>query len=200
MMRLAGLMLEPSGKGPATGTIGRHAPESSEPWQAEAANAYWAIHFGIRQLRDDLRQAAGLEPSELTGSGTHTIRAIRDVSNLSTIIPEDLLADARYQVERWVDAARKIRDIDEVESWVPVPRVPGAEPPVCPYCKTLSLRMSRLRQEVHCLYPGCRDQQGRPVRARMEPGRLTGQGMLVFQDDTVVAYREEQPPPDGDPT
>lgn len=197
--RLARLMPEPSGTGPATGTIGRHAPESSEPWQAEAAHAYWAIHFGLRKLRDEMRTAAGLTADPLSGSGTHTGKAISDVSALGSIVPADLLADARFRVESWVTAGRRIRDIDEVETWTPVPRVPGAEPPMCPYCCTLSLRMSRTRQEVRCFNPECRDLDGNPVRARMEPGVLSDTGQLVFGDDTVVAYREEQRPETGDP-
>ena len=97
-------------------------------------------------------------------------------------------------VARWVSAARRIRDIDEEDAWTPVPRAPGAEPPACPYCRTLSLRMSKAREVVRCFFPGCVDIDGNPTQARMEQGRLGSGGMLVFGDGTVVAYREDHEP------
>jgi hypothetical protein len=185
---LAALLPEPSGTGPATGTIGRHAPESSEPWQSEAADAYWRIWFGARKLADKLRRLAGLQ-RRLWGY-SETPDALAMIHNLATIIPSDELAAARQEVEGWVASARRIRDIDEVETWAPLPRPPGYPPPACPYCATLSLRMAKGREEVRCFYPECRDYDGNPTKARMELGQFTDSGHLVFGDGTVVAYRE----------
>lgn len=186
---LGRLLPEPSGMGPATGTIGRHAPESSEPWQEEAAHAYWAIYFGARKLADHLRRIAGL-PQRSWGYGETSI-ALAMIAGLASSVPAQDLAEAREEAERWVHRAQTIRDIDQAESWQPVPRRPGNKPPACPYCKTLSLRMSKAREEVRCFYPGCTDLDDNPTRARMQLGRLTGTGTLVFGDGTVVAYREE---------
>lgn len=185
---LGRLLPEPSSGGPATGTIGRHAPESSEPWQDEAAHAYWAIYFGARKLANRLRQVAGLPPRAWGYGDTST--ALGLIASLATTVPEQDLAEARQAAESWVTGARRIRDIDEVDTWQPVPRVPGSAPPACPYCHTLSLRMSRLREEVRCFYPDCTDLDGKPTKARMQRGRLGDTGTLVFGDGTVVAYRE----------
>jgi hypothetical protein len=190
---LAALLPEPSGTGPATGTIGRHAPESSEPWQAEAAGAYWAIWFGARKLADELRRTAGV-PIREWGYGD-TPRAMTLIVNLASTVPPGTLAETRRVVEGWVAQAQRIRDIDEAETWAPLPRLPGVPPFVCPYCKTPSLRMNRARLEVRCLMPGCTDLDGNPTRARMRPGRLAEDGALVFDDDTVVAYRDTHDEP-----
>lgn len=188
---LGRLLPEPSGTGPATGTIGRHAPESSEPWQGEAADAYWRIWFGARKLADRLRRRMGL-PVRRWGAGDTgaAFTAIANLAALGSTIPPAEVAEAREEVERWVASAQRIRDIDQVETWVPLPRPPGFPPPACPYCKTLSLRMAKGREEVRCFFPECKDYDGSPTRARMETGRFTDSGHLVFGDGTVVAYRE----------
>jgi hypothetical protein len=54
-----------------------------------------------------------------------------------------------------------------------------------------TLRMAVRREIVRCFNPACRDNDGLAPVARMERGRLTGDGMLVFADTTVVHYREE---------
>lgn len=189
---LAALLPEPSGTGPQTGTIGRHAPESSEPWHGEAADAYWRIYFGARKLADDLRRLAGV-PVRAWGYG-ETTRALGMIASLAASVPEQDLADARQRVESWVNGARRIRDIDEGETWAPLPRPPGFPPPACPYCQTLSLRMAKGREEVRCFYPGCTDFDGDPTKARMELGQFSDSGQLVFGDGTVVAYREGHTP------
>jgi hypothetical protein len=186
---LGRLLPEPSSTGPTTGTIGRSAPESSEPWQSEAADAYWRIWFGARKLAADLQRVAGLPARGWHGSG-ETSAALTMIAKLASSIPEQDLANARQEVEGWVSSARRIRDIDEVETWTPLPRPPGYPPPACPYCKTLSLRMAKGREEVRCFFPECKDLDGRPTRARMELGQFSDSGHLVFGDGTVVAYRE----------
>lgn len=189
---LARLLPEPSSGGPATGTIGRHAPESSEPWQAEAADAYWRIWFGSRKLANRLARVLELRERNYPAGGTgHALTAI---SSYATKIDPEELASTRERVEGWVTSARRIRDIDEIESWVPLPRPKGFPPPACPYCKTLSLRMAKGREEVRCFFPQCQDYDGNPTRARMEIGRYSAAGHLVFGDGTVVAYREEHEP------
>lgn len=191
LARLAALLPEPAGLGPSTGTIGRHAPESSEPWNAEVADVFWRVWFGALKLANQMQRGCDQPETEWTRSSHQAqARAWGVIRNLASAVPEDQLARARVRVEGWVNAAQRVRDIDEQDSWVAVPRAPGLPPPVCPYCKTLSLRMAKAREEVRCFYPGCTDLEGRPTKARMEPGRMTGEGTLVFGDDTVVSYRE----------
>lgn len=189
---LARLLPERGGGGPATGTVSGNAPESGEPWQAEAADAYWRIWFGARKLADRMCVAGGVHPRRWATVG----HATDMIAKLASKVPPDVLAEARRQAEHWVTAARRIRDIDREDVWTPLPRPPGTPPPACPYCHTLSLRMARGREEVRCFFPGCKDLDGHPTRARMEIGRLSSTGHLVFGDGTVVAYRGEH---DGAP-
>jgi hypothetical protein len=53
------LLPELDGTGPSTGTIGRHAPESDEPWNNIVADAYWNLWFGPGMLIGHLRSDAG---------------------------------------------------------------------------------------------------------------------------------------------
>jgi hypothetical protein len=189
---VAALLPEPQGK-PKLGTIGRHPPESSEPWQGEAAAVYWSIHFGVRNLEDVCRDAIGLDPitPRRGGSDTNTGEALKAIAGCAPTLEPGILAEVRRRAESWVTAIERLSDIDLADVWVPVPRQPGAMPPACPYCTLFTLRMTVRRELVRCFNPACRDGDDRPPAARMERGRLTGDGMLVFNDSTVVHYREE---------
>lgn len=187
---LSALMPETGGQGPQTGVINRHAPGSSEPWQTEAANAYWTIHAGIRALLNAMRVERGIAPLVWRGHDDATDRVLTMIGNYAPTVCADTLAVLTDTLERWVTAAKTIADIDTADRWTPVPRVPGGKPPACPYCQTYNLRMARRRGEVRCIYPSCVDSEGNPTRARMEPGGMSGEGILVFGDDTTMHYRE----------
>lgn len=189
--QVAALLPEPHGK-PRSGTIGRHAPESAEPWRGEAAAVYWNIHFGARNLEEACRSDVGLPPPghRRGGSEQNTDEALKRIGDYAPTLSPKFLAAARARVERWARSIDELSDIDQADVWVPVPRQPGALPPACPYCDLFTLRMTVRREIVRCFNPACRDNDGRPPLARMERGRLTGDGMLVFHDQTVVHYRE----------
>jgi hypothetical protein len=189
---LSSLLPEAGGQGPQTGVIGRHAPASSEPWQAEAAAAYWTIHAGIRSMLNEMRYERGMQPMIWRGHDDATGRVLQMLRNYAPAVSAETLAEAADRLESWLTSARQIADIDEAERWVPVPSAPGGKPPRCPYCRTYNLRMARRRGEVRCLYPGCVDGSGNPTRARMEWGRMSGEGILVFGDDTTMHYREPE--------
>lgn len=194
--QVGALLPEPNGR-PQTGTIGRHAPESSEPWQGNAAAVYWTIHFGARRLEDACRADIGLPARDPARGGTavNTLQALNAVAAMAPTMTVGGLKAARQRVERWSTAIDEMPDIDLADAWTPVPRQPGLLPPVCPYCQCFTLRMAVSRQLVRCFNPPCRDGDGNPPAARMERGRLTGNGMLVFGDTTVVHYREEAQTP-----
>jgi hypothetical protein len=188
---VAALLPEPQGR-PRTGTIGRHSPEGSEPWQGAAAAVYWDIHFGARNLEDVCRTAIGL-PAHTPprgGSTANTDEALRAISGTTTSLPPGMLAEVRRRVERWSTAIDQMPDVDRADTWVPVPRQPGALPPACPYCTMFTLRMSVRRELVRCFNPPCRDGNDRPAVARMDRNRITGDGVLVFGDGIVIHYRE----------
>ena len=189
---LADLLPETGGQGPQTGVIGRHAPKSSEPWQAEAAHAYTDLHAGIRTTVNEMRYELNMAAMQWRGHDDATGHVLKLIGNYGPALSPDSLAEHIERLERWVTAAKQIADIDEAERWVPVPKVPGGKPPRCPYCGTYGLRMARRRGEVRCIYPDCTDGDGKPTRARMEPGGMSGEGILVFGDATTMHYREPE--------
>lgn len=181
------------GNGLATGTIARQPAGSSEPWHGEAASVYWLIHAGARNVEAGLREQRGLLPAARGGAHAVTVATLTALVGLAVGVEAATIEQAAVRVERWVSAARRIHDIDLEERWSPVPRVPGALPPFCPYCGNLSLRMALSRGEVRCFTPDCADLDGHPPVARMEGGGLTG-GSIVFRDSTVVHFREDTEP------
>lgn len=189
---VAALLPEPQGR-PRSGTIGRHAPESSEPWQGEAAAVYWTVHFGARRIEDTCRADIGLTAHTPArgGSDSNTDAALIAIGNHGPTLTADTLKTVRRTVEGWATAIDRLSDIDQADVWVPVPRTPGALPPACPYCTMFTLRMTIRREIVRCFNPACRDGDNRPPIAHMERGRYSGDGMLVFADQTVIHYRGE---------
>lgn len=181
------LMAEPDGSGPATGTIGRHPPESKEPWSPPAAHAYWAIYHGARGLANIMREAVGMRPKR---DGPYGYPALLEIGNLAPSVSTLVLRTSIRMVETWVDQARQVPAIDESEPWANVPQIVGAQPPRCPYCQTFGLRMQRRAGRIACFFPGCVDSEGDPTRARMESGRMTGESRLVFGDGTMMHFRE----------
>jgi hypothetical protein len=179
------LLPEPDGTGPSTGTIGRHAPESDEPWNNIVADAYWNLWFGPGMLIGHLRSALGLPQLAEPPKGADALKAI---TNLAAAAETDAVRFVIRKLERWADLARQIPAIDEAEPWEPVPAPPGQTPPECPYCRTFGLRMQRRRGQVRCAMPGCRDADGNATRARMEPGRMTGEARLVFGDGMTMHW------------
>lgn len=184
MDRLGPLLVEPERSGPQMGTIGRHAPESREPWAPQAAAAYWALYFGARELARAMRGAADLRrPSDVCGD-----EALRIVRNMAPSAQPFILRGVTRTLERLVRQADQVPGIDVDEEWGPLPRLNG-RPPRCPYCKTYGLRMLRNKGQVRCFFPGCKDADGKPTRARVERGGMTGDEILIFGDGTMMGDR-----------
>lgn len=183
LYQLQPLLAEPESSGPDTGTIGRHVPESREPWAAHAAGAYWDLYFGAREVAAAMRGAAGMRPLADRVAGGEALTVIR---NLAPISSEWILRGAARMMEKLVAHGEAVPAVDESEPWVPLPRLPSGEEVACPYCHTYGLRMLKRKGEVRCIFPGCHDQDGNPTRARMEPGRMTGEERLIFGDGTTM--------------
>jgi hypothetical protein len=188
---LQALLPEPDSTGPQTGTIGRSAPESSEPWNSPAADAYWNLWFGPGKLIGIVRYALGLRriPDHLLPKGDDAYDVL---GRLMPGAPDDTARYVARKLEAWVAMAERVPAIDTGEPWSPVPVVPGATPPECPYCGTFGLRMKRRGGEVRCFFPGCTDADGHRTDARMEPGRMTGEACLVFRDGTTLHFRGDE--------
>jgi hypothetical protein len=181
---LARLLPEPDGQGMQTGTIGRTAPESSEPWNDAAAYAYWDLYFGPGNLVNEMRYAIGLRVLRYPPRGANATDVIL---NLAPGCPPEVVSEVCRRLEQWTLRATQIPDVDESEPWTAVPGV-GGRPPECPFCHTFGLRMRRRAGEVQCFFPGCVDGDQNPTRARMEPGRMTGEARLVFGDGTMMHW------------
>lgn len=183
MTRLQPLLAEPD-SAPDTGTIGRHAPESREPWSLQVASAYWDLYFGAGEVARAMRGAAGLHlPLFNDTQGADALEVIR---NMAPGAADWILRGAARKMEKLVRAARTIPEVDEEEPWVQLPVPIGGSPLACPYCDTFGLRMLRRKGEVRCIFPDCHDSDGHPTRARMEPGRMTGEERLIFGDGTTM--------------
>lgn len=178
--KLQPLLAEPSSSGPDTGTIGRHAPESREPWSMQVASAYWDLYFGAGEVARAMRGAAGL--SLPLFNDVHGTDALDMIVNMAPGASDWILRGSVRKLESLVALARSVPDIDEGEAWAPLPH----PAPPCPYCHTFGLRMLRRKGEVRCFFPGCTDSDGNPTRARMEPGRMTGEARLIFGDGTTM--------------
>jgi hypothetical protein len=181
LRRLQTLIAEPDRAGPRTGTIGRSAPHSRPPWNEQAADAYWNIWFGAGSSVILLRYSIGLTiATPPRGSA-----ALEQIPNLTPSATDDVVLIVVRNLDKWSAAALAVPAIDEGEQWVPLPQV-GSTPPACPYCHTFGLRMLKRAGEVRCFFPACTDTDGRPTRARMESGRMTGEARLVFADGTTM--------------
>lgn len=184
LAKLEPLLAEPEASGPDTGTIGRHAPESREPWAPAAASAYWDLYFGARELARSMRGAAGLSLPIFDDAFGE--QALGVIANMAPGAPDWIVRGVTHRLERLVAAAESVPAVDEGEPWLPLPRPPGGRPLACPYCRTFGLRMLRRKGEVRCFFPDCKDSDGNPTRARMEPGRMTGEERLIFGDGTTM--------------
>lgn len=159
------------------------------PWHPEAGQIYMTIHAGARELENNMRYQLNRTTKQRGGSDNNTRKALTEITRLAYALPAPTVEDATAMVRQWVTAARQIRDIDQADRWVPLPRTPGHYPPPCPYCDTYALRMSRRAGEVRCINPDCTDGRGRRPVARMAHGLLSGDAYLAFADGREVTYQ-----------
>lgn len=180
------LLPEPDGSGPQTSTIGRHAPESREPWNQPAADAYWNLYFGPGKLLPGVRYELGLR-RVLDQNLPVGDEALDVLGRILGGAPDDVIKRIIRKLERWVTLAERIPDVGTSEPWVVI-RSPTGRSPECPYCHTFGLRMQLQAEQVKCVFPGCCDIDGMPTRAYVRRGRMTGEPHLVFRDGTVMGW------------
>lgn len=187
---LAGMLPHRDTGGPRTGTFGHSTPDGSEPWNSAVADVFTSIWFGIPKVVNYMRTSLGLRRLDFAPGGTAGCDVIRQ---LASSVPEVVLDAAMRDCERWVIRARQLPAIDESEPWTSLPTLPQyGHPPLCPYCGTTALRMRKRAAEVACFMPDCTDGDGRPTRARMEPGRMTGEARLVFADGMFLTFERAE--------
>lgn len=184
---LAELVSEPDNDGSSTRGLN---PASVPPWNAAVAYVMLDVHEGARALEAGLYEelTGAARKTKRGGSNGNTDAALKAIVALGAQLGLHPSKAAAVLVERWVMAGRRLPAVDLSPVWRRLPRtpVPGGMPPVCPYCKTFSLRVAVRSRVVRCFNPGpCEDGTGgRPVGS-LELGRVSGQPMLVWADGTV---------------
>lgn len=173
------MLAEPDSNGPDTGTTHR-TPDGSEPWNSAVGAVYTDIWYGLGTMVNELRISAGMRSHFRKPAG---YVALDEILNIAPVASAEALKQAGHRLAGWVNRAKQLPAIDEAEPWVPVPGTPA-----CPYCHTRGLRMRKRAGDVSCFYPDCKDADGRPTRARMEPGRMTGESRLIFGDGTMMHW------------
>jgi len=185
---LEGLLTEPVAD-PTAGRVHRKVIGSPAPWHADAASVLMDAHEGVRRLEASIRRdVAGHLGARRGSSALNTAQALRAIAALANALNDDDAHHAARILRIWVSQARQIRDIDLEPSWAPLPSVPGAPPPACPYCATYGLRFARLSGAVRCCNPRCRDTRDQRPYGLIEQGKYTGRAMLVFADGREITY------------
>lgn len=184
-----------------TGTTSHHKVTGSPaPWHPEAAAALFDIHAGAREVEDELREHLGFARlyAGRTFAGVPGAQAVRGASDPNTVKALNALADlaaaaggeqakrTAKAVSGWCRQAREVGDIDLDERWEPLRRVPGRPATACPYCETFALRQQARAGVVRCTNRACVDGTGKRPKARVKRGKVSGEDMLVFRDDTVL--------------
>ncbi|GAB1823555.1 hypothetical protein [Herbidospora sp. RD11066] len=174
------------------GTTSHHKVSGSPaPWHPEAGMVLMVIHEEARRLEAALRmEVAGHPGRRRGGSDANTAAALTAIAQLVHGVPREAAVQARRIIERWIRAARQIRDIGLEEPWVPIPVPQGAVPPSCPYCQTFSLRMRGTERRIRCINPRCWDLEDRHPEGRLVKSGLNGDSTIQWRDGRVTYRRD----------
>lgn len=180
-------------------SIGRGGvPGTRTPGNTAALNAQLDAHEMIRRLEAAVRLAvAGHTGRQRGGSWGNTTAALKAIQKLGAALPVEV-KDARGKlvwpcqelaarvIERATSVIGQLPAVDEVPKWTKIRPGPGGLPPKCPNCGTYSLRVALASGVVVCVYPDCKDLDGRhPPQARMDISKVTGDAVLVWRDGLV---------------
>lgn len=199
LQQLAALLPDPVGD-PTVGTTAhrKHVAGSPAPWHAEAGAALMTIHEGVRRLEASMRLGVtGHTGQHRGGSDGNTLRAMHNITRLAYGVSDQGARRAARHLTKWADRAATIRDIDQEPRWDPLltastSRTGVKLPPVCPYCRTLSLRIARAASTVRCFNPRCRDSAGNHPSGVISETDGTHRPMIVWADGrTIVSYTTE---------
>jgi hypothetical protein len=171
-----------------------------EPWNSQAAHAYFGATAEVRQIEADLRlQVAGTVMDHRGGSDENTAAALEAVTALAEGLPAHVLTQrdgkgpcccdlcvVSRRMARRIFVLQALPAIDLARAWRPLPRCKGTRPHRCPYCGRFELRYAPGTLTVTCFMPGCLDADGEQPFARVGRSRVGDlRPVLVWNDGLV---------------
>ena len=183
------------------GTGRRTVPATRTPGNTQAINAEMDAHALVRRLEASLRLVVTGHTGRMRGgSDSSTRAAIASIEKLGEAVSPAARQLAARLLDRATTTIGQLPSVDEIPRWEKIRPGPGGLPPTCPNCETYSLRVALSAGVVVCVFPGCKDMDGRrPPQARMDLSKIDGRPVLVWRDGLVQlltrAARVTQPPP-----
>jgi hypothetical protein len=176
-------------------------PGTRMPGNVAVLHAIMDAHAGIRDLEADFRMRVTGVMRERGGSDGNTTVALEALPNLAGAVDvhhqrdEDeqgrrkpcrcVHCDALRQLGHWAMTIQRLPAVDTVPRWIPIRPGPDGLPPVCPWCKTFSLRLSVELGVICCVFPGCKDDDGNRPQAHLDISRVSGQPVLAWKSGLV---------------
>jgi hypothetical protein len=173
-------------------------PASTPPWNAAAAYAHTDLAEVARRLEVSLlNQVEGHKPRARRGGATSsTYAALRAVGVLLGRVEKGDAARAAGILLRVAAETQRLNAVDTITRWVRIRPSPGHRPPLCPYCRTFSLRRAEGTYSVMCFgwvrdpetgeQQPCTDSDGQRPKAQLDISRLDGTPVLAFRDGLVI--------------
>lgn len=153
------------------------------PWFSRAAFLMLDLHAAARDREATLRMCAGQPVRPRGASDANTRLALQAIGAVSWAVDDGRVEDVVLWLEGWCRKALiALGEMDEPQF---LPQLPGEKQPRCPFCYKSTLRMWPLRGEVRCINPGCRDEEKRKPRARMQYSEFTKNMELIWQDGII---------------
>jgi hypothetical protein len=190
LMPLLG-MLWALARAPATTakTGGGHRTDAPAPWHATAAPALLDIDAAARRLERELHQEVfGTPAARRGGSYANTRAALEQLTRLAYAVPDSSARRAAREVSGWIRHARWT--IGEDERPQPIPRAPGKDPVICPYCDTYALRVVPRDSRIWCINGECTDRDEHRPNGTLGYDDETGEGKIMWADGRVTRHRD----------
>lgn len=167
------------------GTFHGKVDFSQPPWYAPVANAITDLHALAREMEAWLRLSQHLPSRPRGGSSENTRKALEGVVRLSEAALDGTVRGHTRELNGWGRRAKVA--LGETEMPKKLPRQPGEPERKCPFCKNHTLRMTPLGlcrdEQIKCVNPGCKDEEGRPPTARVE--YFHGELVLRWMDGII---------------
>lgn len=157
---------------------------SQPPWNAAIAYAITDLHALARSLEREVRAELGYTPRTRGDSENNTRKAFESMLRFCETADDWAVKMYTRELEKWIRNARIA--LDEIEVPRRLPRSPGKPEPRCPFCKNHTLRVKVLENEIWCLNPACKDEDGKKQKARMDYSKMAGDWVVRWDDGIIM--------------